>query len=101
MLSPCNGTISQLFVQGNANATGLANITVYHSAGGATISICNSDGNHLRHGASAKVCSDLVNSYTVTAGDLLLIRITTSSWNLPAEAQAPFGVLIGAAYADD
>ena len=80
MLSPCNGTISQLFVQSNANATGLANITVYRGAGGAAISY-TATAITCAMATSAKACSDLVNSYTVTAGDLLLIRITTSSWN--------------------
>jgi len=80
MLAPCNGTISALYVQGNANATGLANITVYRSAGGATISYA-ATAITCAMAAATKVCSDLVHSYAVTAGDLLLIRITTSSWN--------------------
>ena len=80
MLAPCNGTISALYVQGNANATGLANVTVHRSAGGATISYAATVIT-CAISSGAKACSDLAHSYTVTAGDLLLIRITTSSWN--------------------
>ena len=87
LLAPCNGTISALYVQGNANATGLANVTVHRSAGGATISYAATVIT-CAISSGAKACSDLAHSYTVTAGDLLLIRITTSSWNPPAEAQA-------------
>ena len=80
MLAPCNGTISALYVQGNANATGLANVTVHRSAGGATISYAATVIT-CAISSGANTCSDLAHSYTVTAGDLLLIRITTSSWN--------------------
>jgi hypothetical protein len=67
-------------VQGNANATGIANITLHRSAGGtviayaATLITCSI-------ASGAKFCSDTVNTFSVTAGDLFLIRVTTSSWN--------------------
>jgi hypothetical protein len=79
-VSPCTGTIVGMRVQGNANATGIANITLHRSAGGtviayaATLITCSI-------ASGAKFCSDTVNTFSVTAGDLFLIRVTTSSWN--------------------
>ena len=80
LLAPCTGTIVGMRVQGNANATGVTNLTLHRSAGGAAIAYaatlitCSI-------ASGAKFCSDTANTFSVTAGDLFLVRVTTSNWN--------------------
>lgn len=79
-LAPCSGNMSSLRVQGNANATGVATVTIYRSAGGDSLTYA-ATGITCAIASGHKSCSDVVNSFSVTAGDVFLIRVTTSSWN--------------------
>ena len=79
-VAPCTGTVVGMRVQGNANATGIANITLHRSAGGATLSYAATLIT-CTIASGAKFCSDTANTFSVTAGDLFLFRVTTSNWN--------------------
>jgi len=79
-VAPCAGTIVGMRVQGNANATGNTTVTLHRSAGGATISYaatlitCTIS-------SGDKSCTDSSNTFSATAGDLFLLRITASNWS--------------------
>lgn len=79
-VAPCAGTIVGMRVQGNANATGNTTVTLQRSAGGATISYaatlitCTIS-------SGDKSCADTSNTFSVTGGDLFLLRITSSNWS--------------------
>jgi hypothetical protein len=79
-VAPCAGTIVGMRVQGNTNATGNSTVTLHRSAGGATISYaatlitCTIS-------SGDKSCTDSSNTFSATAGDLFLLRITASNWS--------------------
>lgn len=77
-VAPCDGTLQRLRVQANSNSAGATAVTVHRSAGGATISY---SGTSITCTAStAKFCSDVTHTYSATAGDLFLLRVTGANW---------------------
>jgi hypothetical protein len=86
MIAHCSGSVTGLRVQANANATGTTVVTLHRSAGGATLTYAATLLT-CTIGSGAKFCSDTLNSYTATVGDVFVIRITSSNWS-PAGATA-------------
>lgn len=78
---PCNGTLSALFVQANAAATGSSVFTVHRSNGGNTISY-SSTALTCTVGLGEKSCSDTSHIVAVTSGSLLLIQLTTTGFTM-------------------
>lgn len=86
MIAHCAGSITGLRVQANANATGSTIITLHRSAGGATLTYA-ATALTCTIGSGAKFCSDTLNTFTAAAGDVFVMRITSSNWS-PAGATA-------------
>lgn len=86
MIAHCSGSVTSLHAQANANATGTTVVTLHRSAGGATLTYAATLLT-CTIGSGAKFCSDTVHSYAAVAGDVFVIRITSSNWS-PAGATA-------------
>lgn len=77
-VAPCAGSLRNLRVQANSVSAGASVVTVHRSAGGGSISYSNTS--ITCTASSAKFCSDSSNSYSATAGDLFILRVTGANW---------------------
>lgn len=90
VLLPCSGSVIGLRVQSNSNATGNSVFTIHRSAGGATLSY-SATSITCTVANGTKSCSDTSNTYSGSAGDLFLVRLTGSAIT-PTGASVSFRV---------
>lgn len=91
LVVPCTGNVTALYVQGNSNAVAVADLTLYKSAGGATIAYAATAAT-CSIAIGAKHCSD-ASTVAVTAGDLLLLY-SAAGW-APTGGSASIRIVCG------